>query len=185
MKKKALLLDRDGVVNLNHGYVHTIENFHFLAGIFDVVRLASKKGYVICVVTNQAGIGRGYYSESQFHHLSNWMCARFKEQNAVINKVYFSPYHPTHGIGQYKKDDYSRKPNPGMLIDAINDFDLDPELCILIGDSETDIRAGLAANIGTNLHLGVTDIISESNTKRIFNISRLEEVLPFLRGTTI
>ena len=79
-------------------------------GIFDLVRLASDKGYIICVITNQSGIGRGYYSESQFHLLTSWMCQRFEEEGAVISKVYFSPFHPKYGVGKYKKDDFQAKP---------------------------------------------------------------------------
>ena len=78
MKKKGLFLDRDGVINVNHGYVHTIESFQFIDGIFDLTRLALSKGYVICVVTNQAGIARGYYTESDFDELTSWMCGQFK-----------------------------------------------------------------------------------------------------------
>lgn len=180
MAKKALFLDRDGVINKDYGYVHTVDTFHFLDGIFDLARLASEKGYLICVVTNQAGIGRGYYSESQFLMLTSWMCERFKEEGATISKVYYSPFHPTHGIGRYKKDDFSRKPNPGMLLNAISYFDLDPQLCILIGDAETDIHAGLAADIGTNIYLGSNNITIADCSKQIFSFPSLEEVIRFL-----
>jgi len=182
MTKKALFLDRDGVINKDYGYVHTIDKFHFMDGIFSLARLASEKGYLIFVVTNQSGIGRGYYSESQFHLLTSWMSERFQEEGAIISKVYFSPYHPKHGIGKYKKDDFSRKPNPGMLLDAINDFDLDPRLCIFIGDSETDINAGLAANIGRNILFSSSNNSLDICSKQILRISSLNEAIPFLRN---
>jgi D-glycero-D-manno-heptose 1,7-bisphosphate phosphatase len=108
------------------------------------------------------------------------MCERFKEKGAIISKVYFSPYHPIHGIGKYKKDDFSRKPNPGMLLDAINDFDLDPKFCILIGDSKTDIHAGLAAKIGTNIYLGSSNVNLDFSLGNIFSINSLDEAIPFL-----
>ena len=182
MTRKALFLDRDGVINKDHGYVHTIDKFDFLDDIFGLAKHASKKGYLICVVTNQAGIGRGYYSESQFHLLTDWMSKRFQEEGAAISKVYFSPYHPKHGIGKYKKDDFSRKPNPGMLLDAINDFDLDPQLCIFIGDNETDMDAGLAAKIGTNILINSSNVSVDICSKQIFRISSLNEAIPFLRS---
>jgi len=178
--RKALFLDRDGVININYGYVHAVENFHFIDGIFDLARLAFNKGYHICIITNQSGIGRGYYSESQFLSLTSWMCERFKEQGAIISKVYFSPYHPVHGIGRYKKDDFSRKPNPGMLIEAINDFNLDPRHCIFVGDNKSDIYAGLAAKIGTNIYLSSKNNSLDIDLKNVFMASSLQKVHPFL-----
>ena len=86
---KALFLDRDGVINVDHGYVHTIEDFDFVDGIFELTRNAVSKGYVIVVITNQSGIGRGYYSEKQFMDLSAWMCEQFQLSGAKIEKVYF------------------------------------------------------------------------------------------------
>ena len=100
---KALLLDRDGVINVNHGYVHEVEHCQFLDGIFDLTRLAARENYIICIVTNQAGIGRGYYTEQQFHDFMCWMSARFEQEGVVISKVFYSPYHPIHGIGNTKK----------------------------------------------------------------------------------
>ena len=94
MKKPALFLDRDGVINLDHGYVHTPEEFEFVDGIFEVVATANRAGYLVVVVTNQAGIGRGYYSETQFHALTDWMKASFAEHGGQIDAVYFCPYHP-------------------------------------------------------------------------------------------
>ena len=181
MTNKALFLDRDGVINHNYGYVHTIENFDFIDGIFELVQSANIRNYNVCVVTNQAGIGRGLYTENQFNFLTNWMCSYFENQGCKIDKVYFSPYHPIHGLGKYKKNDYSRKPNPGMMIDAINDFNLDPEACILIGDKETDVLAGLEAKIGTNLIIGDYEKSLELDNKNVFYISRLHEAIQFLQ----
>ena len=113
---RALFLDRDGVINVNHGYVHSIENFNFIDGIFDLVQTAHANNLKVVVITNQAGIGRGFYSEQQFDQLTSWMCKEFMKQGAPIDKVYFSPFHPTEGLGKYKKDDFSRKAKSG------NDF---------------------------------------------------------------
>ena len=181
MNRKALFLDRDGVINVNHGYVHKIDDFQFIDGIFDLARLASTENYVICIVTNQAGIGRGYYSEAEFHHLTDWMCARFRAEGAVISKVYYSPYHPIHGIGKYKKKHHSRKPEPGMLVQAINDFSIDPESSILIGDKATDIQAGVAAGVGTNLYIGEADITQDIAKGHYTSISSLAEASAFLK----
>lgn len=148
---RALFLDRDGVININHGYVHTKDCFDFVDGIFDLVRTARAAGYLVLVVTNQAGIGRGYYSEHDFHVLTEWMCQQFEMQEATIHKVYFSPYHPTAGIGAYCQDDDTRKPRPGMILKAQQEFHLSLANSILVGDMPSDIQAGIAAGVGTNV----------------------------------
>jgi D-glycero-D-manno-heptose 1,7-bisphosphate phosphatase len=182
IRQKALLLDRDGVININHGYVHTTKEFDFVNGIFELTREAFKKDYMIIVITNQAGIGRGYYSEQQFHDLSKWMCERFLKQGVPITKVYFSPYHPISGLGIYKKDDFSRKPNPGMILQAQKEFGLNLQSSLLIGDKESDIQAGLAVGIPNNflfspeLKLAIPTYFEEKVTQ----VSRLSEIIPFL-----
>lgn len=153
MRPRALLLDRDGVINVDHGYVHRIQDFEFVDGIFDLARAAHRARYQLCVITNQAGIARGFYSEKQFHELTAWMCREFASRGAPIAKVYFSPYHPTEGLGSYRKDDISRKPHPGMILQAQAEFDLDLASSILIGDKASDIRAGIAAGVGHNILL--------------------------------
>jgi len=117
-KGKALILDRDGVVNLDKDYVYRIEDFEFIDGIFNLCRDAAAQGYLIFIITNQSGIGRGYYTEADFHALTDWMKARFHEEGVTITQVYFCPYHPVHGIGKYKQDSNDRKPNPGMILRA-------------------------------------------------------------------
>ena len=91
-QQRALLLDRDGVINVDHGYVHHPENFEFIEGIFEVARAARSRDYKLVVITNQAGIARGYYSEKQFHLLTAWMCNEFSNSGAPIDKVYFPPF---------------------------------------------------------------------------------------------
>lgn len=155
--KRALFLDRDGVINVDHGYVHAVEDFQFIDGIFELCSSAIAKGYLIIVITNQAGIGRGYYSVKEFQDLTDWMCVQFKENQAEITKVYCSPYHPVHGVGEYKKDDFSRKPNPGMLLQAQIELGIDLSKSIFIGDKLTDMDAGIAAGIGKNILLTADD----------------------------
>lgn len=139
------------MINVNHGYVHTKDNFDFIDGIFDLVRAARAAGYLVLVVTNQAGIGRGYYSEEQFHALTGWMCGEFDRQGAAVDKVYFSPYHPTAGIGVYRQDEETRKPRPGMILKAEREFNLSLPNSILVGDKSSDIQAGIAAGVGVNV----------------------------------
>jgi D-glycero-D-manno-heptose 1,7-bisphosphate phosphatase len=154
MKSRALLLDRDGVINIDRGYVHQTKDFEFTNGIFDLSRFAHAMNYKIIVITNQAGIARGLYTERQFHELSEWMCENFTRNGAPITKVYYSPYHPTEGVGFYRKDDFSRKPNPGMILQAKSEYNLNLCESVLIGDKPTDIKAGLAAGVKSNLLFG-------------------------------
>lgn len=175
MKKSALFLDRDGVINVDHGYVHTPENFEFVDGIFEVVATAKRVGFLVVVVTNQAGIGRGYYSETQFHALTDWMKARFAERGGQIDAVYFCPCHPEHGIGQYRRESEFRKPAPGMLLLAQRELDIDLSRSIFVGDKASDMQAGRAAGVGRLLLLGDTDLSPGSSTVR-----QLTDVLPYL-----
>jgi D-glycero-D-manno-heptose 1,7-bisphosphate phosphatase len=148
---RALFLDRDGVINVNHGYVHKPEAFDFIEGIFEICRRARQKGYLLIVVTNQAGIGRGYYSEQDFHALTEWMQQQFASRGADIAKVYWCPDHPEFGIGAYKRESNFRKPAPGMILAAADEFNIDLSSSILLGDSATDIQAGKAAGIRNNI----------------------------------
>ena len=148
---RALFLDRDGVINRDSGYTFRWEDFVFIDGIFELCRHARDKGYRVCVVTNQAGIARGLYTEADFHALTSRMCERFVAEGAMIDRVYFDPTHPEHGLGEYRRESASRKPNPGMLLDAGRDFGLFLPDCVLIGDKPSDILAGHRAGLRTTL----------------------------------
>ncbi len=152
--RPALFLDRDGVINVEKNYVHRVEDFDFLDGIFDLCRAANERDMPIVVVTNQAGIGRGYYSEAEFQTLTEWMKSRFEEAGAPIAAVYFCPDHPEQGLGSYRKESFDRKPNPGMLFRARDDLRLDLSRSIMIGDKASDMAAAKAAGIGVSLLLG-------------------------------
>ncbi|MCC3646347.1 HAD family hydrolase [Cytobacillus oceanisediminis] len=151
MKKKALFLDRDGVINIEKKYVFKIKDFEFVEGIFEVLHHFQKEGYVLIIITNQAGIGRGYYTEDDFRIVNDWMLKQFEVNGIFITKVYYCPYHPEFGLGSYKKNAFCRKPKPGMILDAKKEFNLDLSKSILIGDKESDIEAGVGAGINTNV----------------------------------
>jgi D-glycero-D-manno-heptose 1,7-bisphosphate phosphatase len=147
----ALFLDRDGVINVDHAYVHRQEQFEFIDGIFELVRRARGAGYRVFVITNQAGIARGYYSEDDFHRLTAWMQGVFATEGAPIDHVYYCPYHAEHGLGRYKIDSPLRKPRPGMILQAADEHGIDLARSLLVGDMDTDIQAGEAAGVGRNL----------------------------------
>jgi D-glycero-D-manno-heptose 1,7-bisphosphate phosphatase len=179
MSVSAVFLDRDGVINVDHGYVHTRETFDFIDGIFGVARHAYEQNYKLVVITNQAGIARGYYTEEQFHQLTSWMCQKFSEAGAPISRVYFSPYHATAGKGKYLKDDISRKPHPGMILQAQKDLSIDLSCSVLIGDKLSDIQAGTKAGVGANL-LFAAERPSELDGLKYELIATLEEAKPYL-----
>lgn len=154
MNKRALFLDRDGVVNVDYGHVYLRRDFHFVDGIFELLGAAKRAGYLIFIVTNQGGIGRGLYRESDFRSLMSWVNLRFLERGCSIDHVYFCPFHPDHGLGRYKRQSDWRKPRPGMLLQAQKDYCIDMRASILIGDRSTDIAAGRDAGVGTLLQLG-------------------------------
>jgi D-glycero-D-manno-heptose 1,7-bisphosphate phosphatase len=161
---KALFLDRDGVINKEVNYLYKIEDFEFLEGVIETCRYFQNAGYLLFVITNQAGIARGYYTEDDFHILNNWMLEQFKNSGSHITKVYYSPYHPVYGIGKYKQDTLCRKPKPGMILQAQQEFNLDLSASILVGDKESDIEAGIAAGVRTNILVRSGHSIDEEQT---------------------
>ena len=129
---KVLFLDRGGVINIEGSYVQTRDAIRFQDGIFDLCRAAQALEYLLVGVTNQAGIARGYYTEGEYLGLTDWMFANFLEQQIEIARVYHCPYHPIRGIGEYRRDSFDRKPNPGMLLRAKGEFDLGLAPCLLM-----------------------------------------------------
>jgi len=146
-QRPALFLDRDGVINIDHGYVHQPEHFHFIPGIFELVTAANRHGFRVVVITNQAGIARGYYTQESFFHLTHWMLDKFNDAGACIDAVYHCPHHPTEGIGVAKQDCHCRKPRPGLLLQAITDLAIAVHRSILIGDKPSDLVAGQRAGV--------------------------------------
>ncbi len=145
--RPALFLDRDGVINEEVGFLHRPEEVRFVPGIFELIRQARSRGYAIIVITNQSGIGRGLYTEEQFHTLMRYMRGLLAAEDADVDAIYFSPFHPVHGLNEYKRDTDCRKPGPGMLLQAARDHDLDLSRSALIGDRCSDLAAGAAAGV--------------------------------------
>jgi D-glycero-D-manno-heptose 1,7-bisphosphate phosphatase len=147
VSQRGLFLDRDGVINREVGYLHKAEEVEFVEGIFGLCRTAQRLGYRLMVVTNQAGIAREYYSEAEFEELMVWMRAEFRREDVVIDAVYYCPFHPEHGVGEYKREHEDRKPGTGMLRRGAGDFGLDLSECVLVGDRCSDIGAANAAGL--------------------------------------
>ena len=180
--ERALFLDRDGVINHDNGYTSRIEDFKFIKGIFDLCRAARQMDYLLIVVTNQAGIGRGYYSEQDFLSLTAWMCEQFQAEGAPIKEVFFCPDHPDHGKGPYKKDSFDRKPNPGMLLRAAEKYLISLQDSIMIGDKHTDMQAAERAGVAVRFQYMAGQAAEEISDAATHYIKSLREGLLLLRG---
>jgi D-glycero-D-manno-heptose 1,7-bisphosphate phosphatase len=181
--RNAVFLDRDGVINIDHGYVHCISQFEFVPGIFELTRfIVDDLGWPVIVATNQSGIGRGYFDEDAHFALTQWMCDRFRAQGATIAKVYHCPFHPEFGLGSYRVDHGWRKPKPGMFLQAARDFDLDLSGCVAIGDRITDTQAAAAAGIERRIMLDRNGTPAGLQAPPHRVVRNLEEALSVLRS---
>lgn len=145
--KPAVFLDRDGVINVDHGYVSRPEQFSFIDGIFEACQHFAALGYTLIVVTNQSGIGRGYYTEADFLSLTRWMTERFAEHGVTITGVYWCPHHPVQAQGAYQRECDCRKPAPGMILQAAAEHGIDLARSWMLGDKAADMQAAAAAGV--------------------------------------
>ena len=167
---KALFLDRDGVVNKEKNYLYKIEDFEFIDGVFETCAYFQDRGYLIIIITNQAGIARGKYTEEDFETLTKWMIKEFEKENIKISKVYHCPHHP-----DFSGECECRKPKPKMILDAQKEFDIDLENSILVGDKNSDIEAGINAGIPQN-YLITTGHKIDKNVFDVKIIASLKEL---------
>jgi D-glycero-D-manno-heptose 1,7-bisphosphate phosphatase len=147
MRRPALFLDRDGVINLDHGYVHRWEDFDWVMGARQTIKTANEAGWFVFVVTNQAGVARGLYDEAAIHQLHGQIRDDLATQGAHIDAFYYCPFHPDGIIASYRGHHPDRKPNPGMILRALSEWPVETATSLLIGDRDTDIAAAAAAGI--------------------------------------
>ena len=175
--RKALFLDRDGVINVDYNYVHKIEEFDFFDGVFETCKRFADDGYLLVVITNQSGIAKGRYSEEDFAILTSWMKEQFKFHNAPLSAVYHCPHHPDI-TGECE----CRKPKPGMINRACKELGIDPAKSILVGDHERDIEAGINAGIKCNIRIKSNRLDEDLNrSKADMIVPLLKDVKPCLR----
>ena len=147
MAERALFLDRDGVINEEIGYLIRPEDVRFVPGIVSLCRTAQRLGYRLVVVTNQSGIARGLYSETEYQDLMTWMRERLGREGVRLDAVYHCPYHPEQGVGVYRREHEDRKPSPGMLRRAAVDLGLSLPESVMVGDRCSDVAAAMAAGL--------------------------------------
>lgn len=146
-KKPAVFFDRDGVLNIDHGYVAQREDFQWVEGAIDAVKLLNKSGWYVFIATNQSGIARGLYKEEQMHALHDFMKADLARNDAYIDDIRFCPFHPEGTVAEYCRASDWRKPGPGMIVDLMKHWPIDKYRSVLIGDKDTDMQAAFAAGI--------------------------------------
>lgn len=144
--KPAIVLDRDGVVNVDHGYVHSPDDWEWIPGAPEAVKWLNDHGFLVFVVTNQAGIARGLFSEEEYYAFERWVAEQLADRGAHVEATYHCPHHPDFGPGGGTACD-CRKPAPGMLLAAISEWGLDEGRTVLVGDKPTDVAAANAAGI--------------------------------------
>jgi D-glycero-D-manno-heptose 1,7-bisphosphate phosphatase len=170
---KIIFLDRDGVINKEVGYLHKIADFDFIDGIFTACQYFQKLGFKIIIITNQSGIARHYYDESDFHRVTRWMTEQFEQQNITILDIFFCPHGP-------KSSCDCRKPKPGMFLQAVAKYPIDLTKSWMIGDKEADIQAANSAGIFNTILTRSGHKIDAKNSKARFiidSISRAQTII--------
>ena len=150
-KVPAIFLDRDGTLNVDHGYVHEIDNFQFIDGVIEAMRELKNMGFALVLVTNQSGIARGMFTEDQFMQLTEWMDWSLADRDVYLDGIYYCPHHPEGSVAEYRQECDCRKPQPGMLLSAQKELHIDMAASYIVGDKPDDMQAGAAAGVGTKV----------------------------------
>ena len=166
MTIKTIFLDRDGVINKETGYLHKIEDFKFINGVFEACQHYEQLGYKIVIVTNQSGISRGYYSEDDFRNITDWMITQFNKNNIQILDTFHCPHLPDSGCN-------CRKPKPGMLLEAKKKYNINMLESWMIGDKETDITAAISSGIINTILVKSGHKINEADSRAKFIIDSI------------
>ena len=161
MANPAIFLDRDGVINVDTGYVYLVDDFKFIDGVIDALLKLKQKGYLLVVVTNQSGIARGLFTEEQFMSLTEWMDWSLADRGVDLDGIYFCPHHPSEGSDQYRKSCTCRKPGPDMILDAVKHLDIDLTRSYMVGDKPSDMKAAINAGVAHKILLETGKAITE------------------------
>lgn len=146
-RKPAVFFDRDGVLNRDHGYTYRQQDFQWMPGAIETIRYFNELGYYVFVVTNQSGVARGYYTEQDIAILHDFMNRELMQKGGHIDGFYYCPHHPQGKVEKYNMICNCRKPAAGMLIQALEEWNVDVEKSLLIGDKISDLQAAEAVGI--------------------------------------
>lgn len=147
----AIFLDRDGTLNIDHGYVHEIDEFQFIDGVIEACAKLKEMGFLLVLVTNQSGIARGKFTEDQFVQLTEWMDWSLADRGVDLDGIYFCPHHPEGSVAEYKQVCDCRKPRPGMFLTAQEELNIDMSASYMVGDKLEDMQAAEAAGVGVKV----------------------------------
>lgn len=147
LTRPAVFLDRDGVLNVDHGYVHRPDQIEWIPGSKEAIKRFNDAGYLVFVVSNQAGVARGYFSEEDVRALHHWMASELQAVGAHVDAFEYCPDHPDATVARYRRVSERRKPAPGMLLDCMARWPINKDESFLIGDKDIDIEAAKAAGI--------------------------------------
>jgi D-glycero-D-manno-heptose 1,7-bisphosphate phosphatase len=155
LRRRALFLDRDGVINIDHGYVGSRERFEWMPGAREAICAATSAGWHVFVVTNQAGIARGRYTEADVQALHAWMTEEIRRAGGTLDDLRYCPFHAEAVVEAYRHPSHPwRKPAPGMLLDLVQAWQVDPARSVLVGDQDTDLAAAAAAGVAARKFAG-------------------------------
>jgi len=176
-KNRALLLDRDGVINIDTAYVGQVERFTFMPDLFPFLRAVRDLGYRLAVLTNQAGVARGFYSEADYHTVTAHMLDVFRHEQIEIELTLACFEHPEGTVRPYARESFWRKPNAGMVLEAIRRLDIDPSRSAFLGDALRDMQAAQAGGIKHCLWLtqqpkiptGITQVSTYADALRVLS----------------
>lgn len=177
-RRPTAFLDRDGVINIDHGYVVRPEDLAFVSGAPAAIRRLNEAGYCVVVVTNQSGVARGYFTEDDVAHFHDHMRAELAKHGARIDAIYTAPHHPEATVAAYRADHPDRKPRPGMLLKAFAELPIEKEGSFLVGDKASDIAAAQAAGIPGHLFAGgdldafIGGVLALATTNPVFGEDR-------------
>ncbi len=153
-KSKAVFFDRDGTLNVDTHYLYRIEEFQWMPQAVEAVRYCRKLGYRVIVITNQSGVAGGLCREEDVQKLHSWMNEELEKQGTRIDAFYYCPHKPGAPVRKYSVDCSCRKPKPGMVLQACEDFNIDKSASLMVGDSSRDVECAEAAGVRGYLYEG-------------------------------
>src|SRR6185437_7606101 len=154
LHRRALFLDRDGVINHDHGYVGSRDRFDWIPGALETIAHATRAGWHVFIVTNQSGVARGFYDEAAAAALLDWIADEARGAGGTVDDWRYCPFHPEATVDAYRRASDWRKPAPGMLLDLIRAWEIDPARSVMFGDQDTDMRTAMAAGVAGYLFQG-------------------------------
>lgn len=175
MSIKTIFLDRDGVINKEVSYLHNIDQFEFISGVFDACQYLQMIGFKIIIITNQSGISRGFYTEKDFLNLNDWMIKEFLKKNINILNVFYCPHLPSDKCN-------CRKPKPGMFLEAKKKYIINMSESWAIGDSERDIIAATSAGVKNTILVRSGHKIDEENSKAKFYLDSIKDISDLIKN---